>query len=89
MVAFISLATVGVYSRSALRLIDTIHATLNSRIEGILAYRTIKEFSEQMEGQNRELEARKAELTSQSTELSAQNSELEVQKKQLDEASRL
>ncbi|MBL0224509.1 MAG: response regulator [Geobacteraceae bacterium] len=88
-VAFISLATVGVYSRSALRLIDTIHATLNSRIEGILAYRTIKEFSEQMEGQNRELEAQKVELTSQSRELTAQNSELEVQKKQLDEASRL
>lgn len=88
-VAIISLATVGTYGRQALQLIDAIHATLNSRIEGILAYRTIKEFSAQLEGQNSELEAQKTELTSQSTELMAQNSELEMQKKQLGEASRL
>jgi signal transduction histidine kinase/CheY-like chemotaxis protein len=88
-VAVISMATVGTYGKPALRLIDTIHATLNSRIEGVLAYRTISEFAEQMEGQNRELEAQKVELTSQSTELAAQNSELEMQKKQLGEASRL
>jgi signal transduction histidine kinase/CheY-like chemotaxis protein/HAMP domain-containing protein len=81
-VAVISLATVGAYGRQALQLIDNIHATLNSRIEGILAYRKIKEFSTQLEQQNSELEAQRTELTTQ-------NSELEMQKKELDEASRL
>ncbi|MFA7061246.1 MAG: response regulator [Pedobacter sp.] len=81
-VAIISLATVNTYGRQALQLIDNIHATLNSRIEGILAYRKIKEFSTQLEQQNSELEAQRTELTTQ-------NSELEMQKKQLDEASRL
>jgi signal transduction histidine kinase/DNA-binding response OmpR family regulator len=54
-----------------------------------LTYRKLKEFSAQLEYQNRELDAQKTELTLQSTELMAQNTELEMQKKQLDEASRL
>ncbi len=88
-VAVISLATVGMYGKQVLQLIDNIHATLNSRIEGILAYHKIKEFSAKLEHQNSELEAQKTELTSQSSELTVQNSELEMQKKQLDGASRL
>ena len=88
-VAIISLATLGSYDQQSLQLINKIHPTLNSRIEGILAYRQMKQFSAQLEQQNRELESQKTELTEQSTELAAQNSELEMQKNKLDEASRL
>jgi len=70
-------------------LIDNILPTLSSRVEGILAYRRIKEFSEKLEHQNRELEAQKTELATQSSELLEQNTELEMQKTQLHEASTL
>jgi signal transduction histidine kinase/DNA-binding response OmpR family regulator/CHASE3 domain sensor protein len=88
-VAIISLASVNIYSPQSLRLIDRIHVTLCARVEGILAFHKIKEFSGKLEHQNRELEAQKTELASQSAELVEQNTELEMQKKQLGEASRL
>ncbi len=86
-IGMISLASVGVYSKQSIQLIDNILSTLSARVEGILAYRKIKEFSEKLEHQNSELEAQKTELTAQSAELMEQNAELEMQKKQLDEAS--
>ena len=88
-IAMISLASVNKYDDHAIRLIENILITLSARIEGILAYQKIIEFSKKMENQNRELEAQKIELTSQSAELMEQNTELEMQKNQLNEASRL
>jgi len=88
-VAVISLASVGMYSKQSVQLIDRILVTLCARVEGILAYHKIKEFSKQMEHQNRELEAQKKELAAQTAELMEQNTELEMQKTQLNEASQL
>ena len=62
---------------------------MSARIEGILAFRTIKEYKEVLEQQNRELDAQKGELVEQATELTQQNVELETQKNQLKEASML
>ena len=81
-IAIISMASVSIYSKQSIQLIDNIFDTLSARIEGILAYRKIKEFSVKLEQQNSELEFQSAELTEQ-------NTELEMQKTQLDEASHL
>lgn len=88
-IAIISLASINKYDRQALQLIDNILVTLSARIEGILAYQKIKEFSEKLEFQNHELDAQKSELSAQSNELTEQNAELIMQKNQLNEASRL
>jgi signal transduction histidine kinase/CheY-like chemotaxis protein/CHASE3 domain sensor protein len=88
-IAFISIATLNLYDDQALRLVENILDTLSSRVAGILAYRKIRLFMEQLEHQNRELEAQKSELALQSAELTHQNTELEMQKKQLYEAGRL
>ena len=88
-IAIISLATVSTYSKQSIQLVENILVTLCARVEGIMGYHKMKEYSEQLDLQNRELESQKTELTSQSVELVTQNTELEMQKKQLDEASRL
>ncbi|PKM95238.1 MAG: hybrid sensor histidine kinase/response regulator [Firmicutes bacterium HGW-Firmicutes-1] len=88
-IAVISLATLTKFAAKSIEMIDNIMVTLSTRIEGILAYRKIKEFKEEVEQQNRELTAHKSELSAQTVELVQQNAELEMQKKQLDEASRL
>ncbi len=88
-IAIISLASVGVYNPSSLKLIEAIHITYAARIEGILALRRINEISSRLEEQNRELKIQQTELAAQSSELTEQNRELEVQKNQLSEANRL
>lgn len=88
-VAMISLANLNAYNTLAIRVLDEMHAIFNARIIGVLAMKTIMEFSEKLEKQNSELESQKSELSSQSSELSEQNAELEMQKKQLDEANKL
>ncbi|MEI7664140.1 MAG: ATP-binding protein, partial [Bacteroidota bacterium] len=88
-VAIISLASVTSYSNQSILLIDRILVTFSARVEGILAYHKIKEFSALLGSQNRELEAQKSELAAQTAELMGQNNELEIQKQQLDESSRL
>lgn len=88
-VAMISLASVGTYNQSAIQLIDRTHVTLCSRIEGILAFNQMKEFTKQLAQQNSELEAQKSELSAQSAELTEQNTELELQKRELDQANQL
>jgi signal transduction histidine kinase/DNA-binding response OmpR family regulator len=88
-VAILSLARLGQYTLETIQLIDRIKVVLSARIEGVLAYAKMKEFSQKLENQNRELEVQKTEMASQSDELTEQNRELEMQKKQLDEASRL
>lgn len=87
-IAIISLNSLNSYSKTALQLIDTVFDTLTARIEGILAYRKIKEFSRKLEQQNIELQAQESEMAAQQAELIQQNTELEIQKRQLDEASR-
>lgn len=88
-IAMISLATIGQYAQKSIDFIEATVNTMSARIEGILAYRTIKEFSGKMEIQNRELDAQKNELEAQSVELMHQNIELEMQKKELKEANQL
>jgi len=87
--AVVSLASTGVFSGSSLRLLDTIAGILSARMDGILAYNRLEEFSHKLGEQNRELEVQKSELSSQTRELTEQNIELELQKRQLDEANRL
>ncbi len=87
--AVISLSTIKSFSKNSLRLLNTILSTLSARMDGILGYRKVIAFSQQLEHQNRELEEQKKELSAQAGELTEQNIELEMQKKQLDEANRL
>ncbi len=88
-VAIISLASMSNFSKISLRLINELYGIVNARIIGILAFRTITEFSKKLEKQNTELESQKTELSSQANELTEQNTELELQKRQLDEANKL
>ena len=88
-IAVVSLAAIGKYSPKAIDFIEKTVSTMSTRIEGILAYRTIKEFSEKLEHQNRELDAQKNEMEEQSVELMHQNIELEMQKKELNDANQL
>jgi signal transduction histidine kinase/CheY-like chemotaxis protein/CHASE3 domain sensor protein/HAMP domain-containing protein len=88
-IAVVSLAAIGKYNQKAIDFIEKTMSTMSARIEGILAYRTIKEFSEKLEHQNRELDAQKNEMEEQSVELIHQNIELEMQKKELNEANQL
>jgi signal transduction histidine kinase/DNA-binding response OmpR family regulator len=62
---------------------------MSARIEGILAFQTIKDMLKTLEQTNRELDARKSELTKQADELMQQNAELDAQSRQLAEANRL
>jgi signal transduction histidine kinase/CheY-like chemotaxis protein/CHASE3 domain sensor protein len=88
-IAVLSLASVNNYGLTSIMLIEKIHATYAARIQGVLAYRSMKQLSEKLELQNRELEAQQKELAVQTIELKEQNRELEAQKTQLSEASRL
>jgi signal transduction histidine kinase/CheY-like chemotaxis protein/HAMP domain-containing protein len=89
LIAIISLAAVRTYTPTSLLLINDLLNTLCARVQGILTFRRMKNFSERLEMQNTELEQQKTEMTAQSIELSEQNRELEVQKNQLKEANRL
>jgi signal transduction histidine kinase/DNA-binding response OmpR family regulator/HAMP domain-containing protein len=88
-VAMISLATIKHFSNTSMRLLNSVLPTLNARMQGILAYQKIVNFSQQLEFQNSELEAQQRELAAQTAELTEQNVELAMQKKQLDEANKL
>jgi len=88
-VAMISLAAIKRFSDNSSRLLQNVLVTLNARMQGILAYRKVVDFSQQLEFQNSELEAQKRELAAQTAELTEQNMELAMQKKQLDEANKL
>ncbi|MHB1152336.1 MAG: hybrid sensor histidine kinase/response regulator, partial [Eubacteriales bacterium] len=88
-IAIISLAAVSKFKPQVIELINKIIVTMSSRIESILAYDKIKEFTETLTNQYRELDSQKTELSLQTIELTQQNTELEMQKKQLFEAGRL
>ncbi len=87
--AVLSLASVRAYEPHALLLVDKIWSMLTARINGVLAFRKIHYFADQLEIQNQELEVQKRELAAQADELTEQNTELEMQKRQLHEANRL
>jgi PAS domain S-box-containing protein len=61
-VAVISLATIKSFSKNSMRLLQTILNTLSARMDGILTYRKVVQFSSQLEEQNSELEAQRKEL---------------------------
>lgn len=80
--AIISMANVRKYEPKVDLLLERIYDTMNARVEGVLTYMKLKEFSIELEKQKRELAA-------QSLELAQQNAELEIQKNQLGEINRL
>ncbi len=88
-IAIISLASINSYTSQSIQLVENILVTLCARIEGILAYHKVKDFSEKLAEQNLELETQKARLTNQSLELTEQNTELEMQMHQLNESNQL
>jgi signal transduction histidine kinase/CheY-like chemotaxis protein/HAMP domain-containing protein len=88
-IAVLSLASVQNYSAQAVRLVNDIWSVLTARLNGVLAIRQVRAFSEKLEAQNRELTEQTKELAVQTDELGEQNIELEMQKNQLDETSRL
>ena len=71
-IAVITLSSVNRFDDHATALIDSILDTMSARIEGILAFRTIKDFLNILEQQNTELDAQKNELTAQAAELTQQ-----------------
>jgi len=88
-VAIISLASLYPFSELTARLIHDIHPVLISRINGVLMFKKLEDFSEMLDKQNKELEQQSMELTMQADELKESNVELELQKRQLDEANQL
>jgi signal transduction histidine kinase/CheY-like chemotaxis protein len=87
--AVISLASVRAYDAPSVRLIQDIWSVLTARVNGVLAFRKIKNLVAQLEQQNRELAAQQQELVLQSSELTEQNTELAMQKQQLNESNGL
>lgn len=88
-VAVISLASIREYPPAATRLADDVLSVLTARLNGVLAFRKLRDLFKKLESQNAELAAQQGELKAQADELSEQNAELELQKRQLGEASRL
>jgi signal transduction histidine kinase/CheY-like chemotaxis protein/HAMP domain-containing protein len=88
-VSIISLASLTDYASDAVQLINELWLPLTARIHGLLAFRTIKDYSEKLNQQNKELEEKSSELIMQTNELKEYNIELELQKRQLDEANQL
>jgi len=89
-IAVISLVSVKTFSKDSIRLLHNILSTLSARMDGILAYRKMIDFSLKLEEQNTELEAQKKEmyilnkeLARRSETLAQANNELETQKREL------
>ena len=87
--AVISLASIRPYDAKAIRLVNDLWSLLTARINGVLAFRKIKELAVRLDDQNHELAEQQRALAAQADELTEQNTELEMQKRQLDEANRL
>ena len=88
-IALISLTSMDRFFEHSDRLIENVVAMISARIEGALAFQTIKDLLLKLEHQNQELDAQKNELTTQADELMQQNAELDMQSSQLAEASKL
>ena len=81
-VGIVSLASLAEYPASSVRLVQDLLGALSARTNGLLAFRQVRQISNRLEVQNRE-------LAEQARELNQQNIELERQKDELDEANRL
>lgn len=88
-VAMISLSSVKGYDEADVKLVNDVWDVMTARLNGVLAFRRVQDFSEKLQAQNTELESQKQELSLQADELTHQNIELDMQKKQLDESNRL
>lgn len=88
-VAIISLANLQSYPESVSRLLNDIWREMNARLNGVLAFQKVNDYSYRLQHTNTELEVQTKELVMQADELAQQNMELEMQKKLLDEASQL
>ena len=75
-VGVISLASLRSQPAGAMQLVNGVLSVMTARLNGVLAFRQIREFSSKLELQNRELEAQKKELAVQADELGEQNVEL-------------
>jgi len=83
--AVISLASIRGYSPPAVRLVKEIWYVLTARWNGVLSFRKIRVFAEQLERQNQELQAQQEELEAQAEELRKQTEELQQQNVELDQ----
>lgn len=88
-VAVISISSLNDFSTLSIKLLNDTWAILNARINGVLAFKKILDFSAKLDMQNKELEQQSKEMTMQADELKEYNLELEIQKKQLNEANQL
>ncbi len=81
--AVISLASIRSYPASAVRLVKEIWYVLTARWNGVLSFRKIRAFAEQLEQQNMELQSQQEELEAQAEELQKQSEELQKQTEEL------
>jgi len=88
-VAVISLASLRNFTASAIHLINEIRMMLTARINGVMTYQKISDYSAKLDQQNKYLAEQSKELVMQSEELKEYNIELELQKNQLNEANQL
>jgi signal transduction histidine kinase/DNA-binding response OmpR family regulator len=88
-ISVISLATIGGYDATTIRLMSETLPAISARLNGALLFRRTRRLAEQLNHQNTELAAQKNELSMQTNELVEMNSELEEQKRQLEVADRL
>jgi signal transduction histidine kinase/CheY-like chemotaxis protein len=82
-VAIISLTTIKAFSKHSVRMLNTILNTLSARMHGILAYRKIIHFSQELELKNNKLDVLNEELIHRSETLAVANNELVAQKREL------
>jgi methyl-accepting chemotaxis protein len=79
--AVISLASVHTYAAQTIQLVNNIWNVLTARVNGVLAFRKIKELAEQLEGKNRKLDAQRQALAEQVAEVAKLNTGKESQKR--------
>ncbi len=99
----VSLASLNIYSKESLEILNQVWGVMNTSISNLLANEATKRLAEELEGMNQELQAQAEELRAQAEELQAQseelqqtseelqeqNVELETQSRQVEEANRL
>jgi signal transduction histidine kinase/DNA-binding response OmpR family regulator/HAMP domain-containing protein len=88
-VAIISLASVLDFSDQSVQLINEIWLMLIARINDVLHFQQIKDYSERLDRQNQYLDEQSKEMMMQSEELKEFNIELELQKNQLNESNQI
>lgn len=88
-VAVISLASIRIFPADTIHLLNEIWLMLIARINGVLTFQKISDYSARLDQQNHHLAEQAKELVMQSDELKEYNIELELQKNQLNEANQL